>query len=714
MDATDPIYRFTEAVTSELKDDAELRLDVSAEVRSHIEEAAAALRAEGKGEAESLELALKAFGSPAEVAGALGAANRRRMRLRALARLAARAVLVPAALVVALVVCRRHVRLVGEAGAWLSLGSSGVGSPSGGGSRGLAEETRFLLHGDESRPTQAGRQRAIWQAHPENKVYFGNYVTHLVQEYSAESEGGPSLEMMEEELGQGEGLDPENGRYPLLLASLWAERACTLEEREAEEGNGEPQAAFAVKDRALLGRAMAKVLEGAEKPYLRTYSKEMLCERLRALPPARRLEDQIGRVAWAAGTLLPDCARHRHLAKLIPHCAALLASEGKAAEAEALLGAWEPLGVKMGEDAFTLVEILVAGAVIQAGSEASATELEKLGRGERAAAMRARAKQLAAPLEAWKAGRKTFDHDQERRLIQEAGVLDGMLVPAIGADTLKEIDLDRGRTLEQTVVEDLGVTVCVLMLLAVALGGLVAALRWRWARGVPAAPLLVLPGWRTSVRILALGTIVPLGVFYVYTRWSGLAGREYSLGFLGHRFGLELCLLATTIVGLTVAMTTSAVRRRCDELGLEVPPRSRWAPPLWGALAVLWVLCLVQRGQIPLGHNLGAMAYLWVGGMLVVLLPVMVVARWLTGRREHGLYLGTIARSVIPALAAAAILVGGLAHPYLGEAEARLVAQETTLSGRDDLVGFTRVEALLVDRLKRQLAEAAAQPPSTP
>ena len=72
-----------------------------------------------------------------------------------------------------------------------------------------------------------------------------------------------------------------------------------------------------------------------------------------------------------------------------------------------------------------------------------------------------------------------------------------------------------------------------------------------------------------------------------------------------------------------------------------------------------------------------------------------------------------VARSVIPVLAAAAILVGGLAHPYLGQREARLLAQETALSGHDELVGFTRVEALLVDRLKRELA-AAAQPPSTP
>ena len=89
------------------KDDPELRLDVRAELASHIEELTASFQAEGKTPEESVELALKAFGSPADIAGDLAAANRGRMRLRALARLAARALLVPAAVVLAVALCWR-------------------------------------------------------------------------------------------------------------------------------------------------------------------------------------------------------------------------------------------------------------------------------------------------------------------------------------------------------------------------------------------------------------------------------------------------------------------------------------------------------------------------------------------------------------------------------------------------------------------------------
>ncbi|HEX2949623.1 MAG TPA: permease prefix domain 1-containing protein, partial [Armatimonadota bacterium] len=97
--------RFSQLITdatSGLKDDPELRLDVAAELTSHLEETTQHFAEEGMSETDSAEQAMKTFGSPLEVAGELLAANKHRMRLRALARLVLRAVVVPVAVVVAL------------------------------------------------------------------------------------------------------------------------------------------------------------------------------------------------------------------------------------------------------------------------------------------------------------------------------------------------------------------------------------------------------------------------------------------------------------------------------------------------------------------------------------------------------------------------------------------------------------------------------------
>ena len=82
MDARERIEQVVSDATLGLKDDAELRLDVRAELASHLEEAIAAHEAAGKSREEALELALKGFGPVADVAAGLVEGNRRRMKLR--------------------------------------------------------------------------------------------------------------------------------------------------------------------------------------------------------------------------------------------------------------------------------------------------------------------------------------------------------------------------------------------------------------------------------------------------------------------------------------------------------------------------------------------------------------------------------------------------------------------------------------------------------
>ncbi len=65
--------------------------------------------------------------------------------------------------------------------------------------------------------------------------------------------------------------------------------------------------------------------------------------------------ERLGRIAWAAGILMPDCKLQRTVARMAPRYGEILIAEGRREEGEAFLDLWQPLAMKCNEDAFTLV-----------------------------------------------------------------------------------------------------------------------------------------------------------------------------------------------------------------------------------------------------------------------------------------------------------------------------------------------------------------------
>ena len=94
-----PAQELIEKVTSVLKDDEELRQDVSHELNTHFEDSQAAFLEEGKSKEESETLALKAFGDPKQIAKQLAHSNQGRMKTRALVRMFLGRILVPLSVV---------------------------------------------------------------------------------------------------------------------------------------------------------------------------------------------------------------------------------------------------------------------------------------------------------------------------------------------------------------------------------------------------------------------------------------------------------------------------------------------------------------------------------------------------------------------------------------------------------------------------------------
>jgi hypothetical protein len=95
--------------------------------------------------------------------------------------------------------------------------------------------------------------------------------------------------------------------------------------------------------------------------------------------------------------------------------------------------------------------------------------------------------------------------------------------------------------------------------------------------------------------------------------------------------------------------------------------------------------------------------------LLVLFITASVAALFLLlARAEHGLYSGTVARSLIPLFAAAVMVLSITTRPLLLRAEQRCLAADTILLPGPHEIGFSRIENRVTERLQKAVAAAAA------
>jgi len=712
-----PFEHLLDEATASLRDDEELRLDVRAELASHLEDKRDDFVAKGHSDNEALDLARQSFGAPEDIARDLLAANRRRMKLRALARLALRAVIVPAGILACVLVFAntiarfgRHKSALHAMNAVQPLGADPVSGMAPSTFADLPEESRLILLGDPARKTESARQRAIWEAHPDDMAFFGNYVTALTSEVRP----GHGEDLFEGELRRGMEIDPGNARYSLLLASHLLSAAA---EEDWSKDTGDR---LIVKDRALLDRAMAEHLEACRMPRLRTYTLDMLSLRLGLLPPEARVEDRLLRTEMAAGILLPDLALHRRLARVVPRYAEMLIAEGREDEAREILDSWFGHASLLAKDSWSLIDLLVLNAILSVVEDKYSEVYRDLGDAEAAEETRRLAGRIRAPVQAFvdsvnaESGDPTLvaKREESQRFLQRSGgIFVSLVMPALGDEMLRITPdaLAPGAQLEHTLLEQAGLVLVMALVLLAMFAALLVTLRWRASLGADRGPLLVLPSWQDAAHILGLGVVAPLAGFLVYTRWTGLAGREFALTYLLPRFAVEVVLLVATIIFLALSLGSAFVRRRWLELGEEAPPDARGRRiGIGAALAVLWAAWLFVRGEGS-AVIVGTIEAVVLGLALLVIVAVGVM-RFFFGRdTRRGRFHGSAARSLLPVLAGAAVLIAALAYPYLGARERDLLRRDRLMSIDPDDPAFTKPERDLTCRLKAETLKAVAE-----
>jgi hypothetical protein len=708
MDIGRRLDEIADVVTEGLKDDPVLRLDVRSEILSHLlDKVDEIVETEGKPREEAIELAIKSLGPVPELAEDIWSANRKRMRFDALVKWGIRVALVPAAVLTALLATLPGLLMTGMLAVELfspSYDGSSFGkhlnillNVIGRGSLQLSKEKVFLIYGDRRRPTTPEQQRAIWEKNPENRVYYGNYISYLAD---GGGTGLNDMDRFEEEIRRGEQLDPENSRYNYLLAGMFLKHAGEYR-RESISVNESFTSHYIVKDRSLLDRAMDEALKGLKKPGYKRYATEMRIERLDGLPEDRHLDERFAKAGIAVGVSLPDSLHIQHITLIAPHYAELMLAEGKKERAREVMHLWKDLTAKLINDSYKLTDILIAlfAAKVSLNDTVYARAYEKIGDPSFAAASQKSARQLSDLFTAWLARNK---QNNEKRNNVSAGMLTRIFLPAFGKSPDPE-DLRAGRLLEYTLLEQswTGVTAIVLLLFMAGAG--IVTLRWRLFPGEGGgSPLLLLPDRKTAFRIFILGVVLPIATFFVYTRIAGLGGREISVWASWPQAAAELCMLGAAIVGSTLFLASRAVRRKCRSLDVPMPPSSGFWKWTFLALAcasiVPWILHFLVHEDV-------ATAALLIWAILVLLAGMSQLPRTLLGKSRYGLYKGSIARSIVPVCAIALILLAAVTSPYLNREEARLLKVYSITSFDKGKAGFTNSEIRVIEELKTRTQE---------
>ncbi|HEX2949622.1 MAG TPA: permease prefix domain 1-containing protein [Armatimonadota bacterium] len=715
--------RFSQLITdatSGLKDDPELRLDVATELTSHLEETARHFADEGMNDAESTEQAMKTFGSPLEVAGELLEANKHRMRLRALARLVLRAVVVPVAVLIAL--------YIGYGGLTRFIGRDSFMAPIPKfaessdipcilvpwqineivlpqvpviGSAGVQQRRTMAKYLAQGFPWQdADHFYQLWQQHAntqDGRIYFANYAVLKWQTTAKRVSVARA----------GQRIEPQNALYYYQMAEEYLRQGMRTKEDNitAIKHPGEDT----LEDPAAFEKGLSVFHTAMTRPYLKTYHTETLRRELASLPPPRYTEDYIYREVLTASVMLPELAMYRDLGRRVCGSARLLIAQGRVGEAKQLLQSWKPMVLQMINDPdITIIHLLVACGVARQMTNDAADIYRQLGEPAQANQIRRDVDRLFAPFD-----QRLQTHTGYRSsgvLARYGTLFSNIILYAPCEQLITPTELLPSQRHEQTMLEQLTVSTVLILLAVLLLIAAVQSVVWLLGtRGGAAVPLLLLPTWKESVRIGVVGLLIPLVAYFVYSRLPGISGRDYGLITLAPRLFFELGTLMLVLLVLPAVLAGRAVHTRCRRLGIITPSRRTEFLHKVLIIAVLMLLAGFYFSILSIDLS-GMNAELQRGLTLLVgtLLFLYLLRKPLLRMKPFALYYGTVARSLVPIYAGVIILLAVATYPYLRYNEARWLRADTIIFPHTDNVhGISAVEQRLVDLVRTEMVQTA-------
>ena len=543
--------------------------------------------------------------------------------------------------------------------------------------RRLTEDERLILYGDSNAETAVARQKAILERWPDNPVYRGNYITELISKFGREAD------VVTSELVSASQAEPDNARYPLLLAANKADQATSRGEEDE----------LLVDDRTLLDEAMLAMLDALDRPVFKRYAYEMLMKRMDILGTPRSLAESMERNYFAGMTLLPDLSCMRFLVRVSGQYALLLANEGNAEDAVRFASAWQRLAEHLQEDAYCLLDVLVVSSLIAIGEDSSEV-FDLLNRPEEAEHMRTVARNWNEPVRVWR--ERSSDRHHFTSPCQWYRLPRG--------EPISDTELKAGRLMEYTLFEQASVAIFHALVVILMISCWLSGMSWRLREKQDKPNITLYPRFSDYLRMLGYGLLVPLMVYAVLVNITWVGGRQWSVEENYIRAFAQIGTTLAVALALTLFFAHRALSARARGLGIATPP-AKASIRFVNRLSFILMVAAVMLAFLPHPTDtpgrwsvIPTISLFMLGGVALIrcLFVLCRLPAWLTSRLWGGYY-GAMARSTVSVLAAMAIVLSWGLMPVLRWRETSHVAE--MVWGSSSATGLPTVEERLTQRL---------------
>jgi hypothetical protein len=642
---------FIERITDKLKHDRELRLDISHELQTHLDEAVEEYKASDYSDEDAIEAAIKDMGDAEELTDDLWQANKFRIKLRAWCWWIARLTLWPASVVLVLVFI-----ILNSMVPRVLMGTYDLveieRDQNGYNIRALAsryyryrlmsqmsEDQKLIAFGKMDADNPVDRWKPLRDKFPDVPLYQLNYIQALFPSNGCgTNERKFDRQTVQTELIRGRELDPGNGIYDIYQAyAIMPEYNLKVDESRGFQVNN-----YGCDSKAnhmkwirpcrfhepmsdTLKQQLLDCLDNALKhTYITDANFDFLKHRMNQLPPATTLQDYSIRMHEATRMRLSNLGRVRTLHRYYGVMALEYAEAGQADKAFELLGKIDQWVKHMASDCQTMIEIYTVRSVMQANQANLAFIHESLSLSEK----------YQQQVEAYKADQDQFYEefrahritDRDHEVYRDAGILLGTTLPVI-----ENFNVDKNpfRMVEYVNVDRLALTILNLGLVLIAgLYGLANAMRLLSSRTSQLRPILVWPGIGAFIKILFIGVAIPLLIFCVLSQ-TPVMRRQIGLGYTMTETIIWYVSLFECMLILIGHQTAEEIRKRCRCMGLAVPVSTK---KLWLVLQLitlglinLLIFLLIQHNK-QLTRFFGSQVI--VPEVLTVLLFILSLVYW--------------------------------------------------------------------------------------
>lgn len=528
---------FVETCTRPLADDVAMRLEVEQELEGHLEEAYEEECTLNHSDQEAQELAIKRFGDPEELSQSILLANLKKFTCRARIKRIIKIATIPFLLIgILLAVDLRMVKSFlmldmfsdyNSTSSWHDLRDYTLKLFHKYDLRNVPEEKKQLVYQylniEKVEPEEFAKK--LYESNVDNPVYTAFYARELTNRLSnnlSNTKITPELQTQIDEFNSiiknGRRIDPENALYDYLECHIALLPTMLFEYKTKSHLDNpkvfEPTFDVTIFDRAALDNAMKLYLAGLNKPFLKNYNLEIPQEVYSLVNPQNDYCGMLERVNIFSRALLSNLNMNRQLGLKVIFYGKTLDKEGKKSESEQYLQSWNKyLSQLTANNSSTLIEVLFYHRIAKAFQE-SATKLGNTAETNKLA-------QVCTPIDSW---REKKDPNNKNIKIY-AGIMSAMFIPVLKEEIpIEEFTADRLGTylnfdLMLLSIFSLFITLLVFVY-AIILG--VNFLRGKY-------PFFIFMSKKSYLKILLLGIIVPLSVWYIYNHIDFLGGRNMSI-----------------------------------------------------------------------------------------------------------------------------------------------------------------------------------------